>query len=156
MTRAGVGVVALLGLMLSACGGSGASDVVSVQVTPVPSSATADEMTPSQPEGPVATLTLEGESRTSQSPSASIDSSASPSPSPSSNDEPRAGSKSKSKKPKAETADSTCDPNYAGACVPISAFDLNCPDVGVMVRVVGTDIHGFDRDRDGYGCESYG
>jgi hypothetical protein len=156
VTRVGVGVVALLALMLSACGGSDASDVVSVQVSPPPSSATAGGVPPPRPEDPVATLTLEGERRTSQSPSDSIDSPDPASPSPSSEDESRAGSNSKSKKSKAETAASTCDPNYTGACVPISAFDLDCPDISQMVRVVGADIHGFDRDGDGFGCESYG
>lgn len=50
---------------------------------------------------------------------------------------------------------SNCDPNYAGGCVPVVSYDLNCPDIGFMVQVVGTDVHRFDRDRDGWGCESY-
>ena len=48
---------------------------------------------------------------------------------------------------------SECDPNYEGACVPIVGYDLDCPDISDPVYVVGTDIHGFDRDRDGVGCE---
>ncbi len=48
-----------------------------------------------------------------------------------------------------------CDPNYS-PCVPISATDLNCPDIQVAVRIVGVDIHGFDRDLNGTGCETYG
>ncbi len=48
-----------------------------------------------------------------------------------------------------------CDPNYSG-CVPLVSYDLNCPDIGFMVQVIGSDPHGFDRDNDGYGCESYG
>jgi len=48
---------------------------------------------------------------------------------------------------------SDCDPNYEGACVPIVGYDLDCPDISDPVYVVGTDIHGFDRDRDGVGCE---
>jgi hypothetical protein len=51
---------------------------------------------------------------------------------------------------------SSCDPNYSGYCVPNVSYDLNCPDIGHMVIVVGVDHHGFDRDDDGYGCESYG
>ncbi len=51
---------------------------------------------------------------------------------------------------------SNCDPNYSGGCVPIVSYDLDCPDIGFRVYVVGTDIHGFDgRDNDGVGCESY-
>ncbi len=47
-----------------------------------------------------------------------------------------------------------CDPNYS-PCVPVVAYDLNCADIGHGVSVVGADPHGFDRDRDGRGCESY-
>ncbi len=53
-----------------------------------------------------------------------------------------------------------CDPNYAGACVPI-ASDVDCmggsgngPEyVQGPVRVIGRDIYGLDRDKDGIGCE---
>jgi hypothetical protein len=53
-----------------------------------------------------------------------------------------------------------CDPNYAGACVPI-ASDVDCAGGGGNgpayvrgpVRVVGRDIYGLDRDGDGIGCE---
>ena len=56
---------------------------------------------------------------------------------------------------------SGCDPNYAGACVPI-ASDVDCAGgsgngpayVQGPVRVVGTDIYGLDgNDNDGIGCE---
>ena len=50
---------------------------------------------------------------------------------------------------------SGCDPNYAGACVPISSTDLDCSDIGVHdFQVVGTDVYGFDGDHDGIACES--
>ena len=53
-----------------------------------------------------------------------------------------------------------CDPNYAGACVPI-ASDVDCAGgsgngpayVTGPVRVVGVDIYDLDRDGDGIGCE---
>ena len=48
-----------------------------------------------------------------------------------------------------------CDPNYTGYCVPIVGYDLNCSDIGHRVTVVGVDIHHFDSDGDGIGCESY-
>ena len=51
---------------------------------------------------------------------------------------------------------SACDPNYSGGCVPSVSYDLDCGDIRMMVRVVGADVHGFDRDQDGLGCESYG
>jgi hypothetical protein len=51
---------------------------------------------------------------------------------------------------------STCDSNYSGGCVPIVSYDLDCPDIGFSVVVVGSDPHGFDgNDNDGLGCESY-
>lgn len=49
----------------------------------------------------------------------------------------------------------SCDPNYTGYCVPIVSHDLNCPDIGHRVVVVGVDIHHFDSDGDRLGCESY-
>lgn len=48
-----------------------------------------------------------------------------------------------------------CDPNYT-PCVPNVSYDLDCPDIGFSVTVIGYDRHGFDgNDNDGYGCESY-
>lgn len=54
---------------------------------------------------------------------------------------------------------SNCDPNYSG-CVPI-ASDVDCAGgsgngpayVRGPVKVIGRDIYGLDRDKDGYGCE---
>jgi len=51
-------------------------------------------------------------------------------------------------------AEPNCDPNYS-PCVPNVSYDLDCPDIGFSVSVLGSDPHGFDRDGDGYGCESY-
>jgi resuscitation-promoting factor RpfB len=58
------------------------------------------------------------------------------------------------------TKESTCDPNYSGACVPI-ASDVDCAGgsgngpayVRGPVQVIGTDIYDLDRDGDGIGCE---
>ena len=47
-----------------------------------------------------------------------------------------------------------CDPNYRGACVPIVPYDLDCADINGTVYVVGVDVHRFDGDGDGVGCES--
>lgn len=47
-----------------------------------------------------------------------------------------------------------CDPNYS-PCVKKVSYDLDCPDIGFSVKVIGSDPHRFDRDGDGYGCESY-
>jgi uncharacterized protein YabE (DUF348 family) len=55
---------------------------------------------------------------------------------------------------------STCDPNYAGGCVPM-ASDVDCGGGSGngpayfygTARVVGYDIYGLDRDGDGYACE---
>ncbi len=48
-----------------------------------------------------------------------------------------------------------CDPNYAGACIPIVNYDLDCSDIPDRnFRVVGRDIHGFDGDGDGIACET--
>ena len=58
----------------------------------------------------------------------------------------------------AQTSD--CDPNYTGNCV-LVASDVDCAGckgngpayVTGPVYVVGTDIYGLDRDKDGVGCE---
>lgn len=57
----------------------------------------------------------------------------------------------------ATAAAGNCDPNY-DQCVPISAYDLDCPDIYNLgmsrIRVIGRDIHKLDRDKDGIACES--
>lgn len=53
-----------------------------------------------------------------------------------------------------------CHPSYSGACVPI-ASDVDCAGgsgngpayVRGPVRVIGRDVYGLDRDKDGIGCE---
>ena len=57
--------------------------------------------------------------------------------------------------PKVSVQGAACNPNYT-PCVPNSATDLNCPDIGHAVKVVGTDVYRLDREGDGSGCESYG
>jgi hypothetical protein len=49
----------------------------------------------------------------------------------------------------------SCHPSY-DPCVPDSPSDLNCPDIGMKVRVVGPDKYRLDANKDGWGCESYG
>lgn len=49
---------------------------------------------------------------------------------------------------------SNCNPNYS-PCVPNVSYDLDCPDIGFPVRVIGSDVYRFDADGDGIGCESY-
>jgi micrococcal nuclease len=50
-----------------------------------------------------------------------------------------------------------CDPNY-DPCIPNSIYDLDCPDIYNLglsrIRVIGTDVHKLDRDRDGIACEN--
>ena len=49
-----------------------------------------------------------------------------------------------------------CDPNYSG-CLPAYPPDLDCSDIVKMglapVRIIGKDVHKFDRDGDGIGCD---
>jgi resuscitation-promoting factor RpfB len=57
--------------------------------------------------------------------------------------------------PARPSPNSFCDPNYT-PCVPNVSYDLDCPDIGFRVTIIGYDPHGFDgRDNDGIGCESY-
>nr|WP_297805709.1 hypothetical protein [Tepidiforma sp.] len=53
------------------------------------------------------------------------------------------------------TRRANCDPSYPDVCIPPYPPDLDCGDIPFRrFRVVGADPHGFDRDRDGIGCES--
>jgi endonuclease YncB( thermonuclease family) len=49
-----------------------------------------------------------------------------------------------------------CDPNYRG-CIPKYPPDLDCSDIKRMgltpARVIGNDVHRFDADGDGIGCD---
>jgi hypothetical protein len=57
--------------------------------------------------------------------------------------------------------ESSCDPNYGGACVPI-ASDVDCAGgsgdgpayVRGPVKVIGSDIYDLDRDGDGIACDT--
>lgn len=49
---------------------------------------------------------------------------------------------------------SDCLPNYS-PCVPDAGYDLDCPQIGHQVHVIGPDIYHLDADGDGIGCESY-
>jgi micrococcal nuclease len=47
-----------------------------------------------------------------------------------------------------------CDPSYPDVCIPPPPPDLDCRDIPYRrFRVLPPDPHGFDRDRDGIGCE---
>jgi hypothetical protein len=55
----------------------------------------------------------------------------------------------------AQSESPECDPNYV-PCVPPHPPDVNCPDIGHEVQVVGSDPHGLDGDNDGTGCDGFG
>jgi hypothetical protein len=48
-----------------------------------------------------------------------------------------------------------CDPSYPTVCIPHYPPDLDCADVSYHdFKVLPPDLHGFDGDHDGIGCES--
>ena len=51
---------------------------------------------------------------------------------------------------------SKCDPNYQG-CIPVYPPDIDCTDIKRLglapIRVIGKDVHKFDSDGDGIGCD---
>jgi endonuclease YncB( thermonuclease family) len=59
-------------------------------------------------------------------------------------------------KPVSVTANSKCDPNYRG-CIPAFPPDIDCTDIKKLglapIRVIGKDVHKFDSDGDGIGCD---
>ena len=48
-----------------------------------------------------------------------------------------------------------CSPSYPGVCIPPPPPVLNCVDVYPLTnfRIIGPDLHNFDQDNDGIGCE---
>ena len=49
---------------------------------------------------------------------------------------------------------SNCDPSYPTVCIPPPPPDLDCGDISARgFAVVGSDLHNFDGDHDGVGCE---
>ncbi len=48
-----------------------------------------------------------------------------------------------------------CDPSYPTVCIPPWPPDLDCGEIRYTnFEVLPDDPHGFDRDKDGIGCES--
>lgn len=48
-----------------------------------------------------------------------------------------------------------CHPSYPDVCIPPAPPDLDCGDIPyTWFTVLPPDPHGFDRDHDGFGCES--
>lgn len=60
------------------------------------------------------------------------------------------------KLPATPKSNNKCDPNYQG-CIPAYPPDLDCTDIKKMglapIRVIGIDVHKFDGDGDGIGCD---
>ena len=58
-------------------------------------------------------------------------------------------------KPTTTTSAQNCHSSYPDFCIPPPPPDLNCPDISQKnFTVLPPDPHGFDRDKDGVGCES--
>ena len=57
---------------------------------------------------------------------------------------------------RATTTASDCHRSYPDFCIPSPPPDLDCPDIKGKkpFRVVPPDPHRFDRDRDGWACET--
>ena len=56
--------------------------------------------------------------------------------------------------PVPQPAAPSCDPNYAGACIPVVSYDLDCGEISARrFQSIGSDPHGFDGDGDGLACE---
>jgi len=54
-----------------------------------------------------------------------------------------------------DEVEANCHPSYPTVCIPPPPPDLNCPDIKYTnFKVLPPDPHGFDRDKDGIGCET--
>lgn len=57
--------------------------------------------------------------------------------------------------PTDEPVPSNCHPSYPTVCIPYPPPDLNCTDISYRnFQVLPPDPHNFDRNNDGWGCES--
>ncbi len=57
--------------------------------------------------------------------------------------------------PTTTAAPANCHSSYPDFCIPPPPPDLNCPDISQKnFTVLQPDPHGFDGNKDGYGCES--
>jgi len=53
------------------------------------------------------------------------------------------------------TKPNNCDESYPDVCIPPYPPDLDCSEIQYAnFKVLQPDPHGFDRDKDGIGCES--
>ena len=53
-----------------------------------------------------------------------------------------------------DSTQAECDPAYPDACIPPPPPDLDCGEIPHRrFTVLAPDPHGFDRDKDGVGCE---
>jgi micrococcal nuclease len=77
---------------------------------------------------------------------------ATPTPKPTANATPKPVAPAPTKKPAPKPAPA-CHPSY-DPCLPIVG-DLDCPEIGHQVSVIGPDDYRLDRDHDGIGCDSY-
>ncbi|MBD1871829.1 hypothetical protein H6F95_31900 [Cyanobacteria bacterium FACHB-471] len=74
---------------------------------------------------------------------------------PSMPEEPEAPVVDQSPAEAVSSAGQSCDPSYPGICLPLNSPDLNCGDIPHRrFQVLPPDPHGFNRERDGIGCES--
>lgn len=56
--------------------------------------------------------------------------------------------------PSPPASQANCDPSYPDVCIPPTPPDLDCGEIPHRrFRVLPPDPHGFDRDKDGIGCE---
>ena len=99
--------------------------------TATPTSSPTASPSPTPTSTPVTTVTATPTAPATQAPTAT--------PLPTATADPRAG----------------CDPSYPTICLPPPPPDLNCGDIPYRrFQVLAPDPHGFDRDKDGIGCES--
>lgn len=106
--------------------------------------------TPASPSPPPPVITPQPTPKPQPTPSAPAPTPPTPVPQPA----PKAVTSKPAPVPQPTPPPSNCNPNYSG-CVPNVSYDLNCPDIGHQVRVIGTDVYHLDADHDGTGCDSY-
>ena len=154
--------LAIVGVVVAVCCGLGAISIVGAALSgdPKPDSPPHNAAAATTPvTSPPATDEPASLAIPSSSPSAAVPPpQSSPSPKPT----PKQSTAKASPTPQKTTSSPkpSCDPNYAGACVPI-ASDVDCGGGSGngpayfygTAQVVGSDVYDLDRDNDGTACE---
>jgi len=150
---------AVLGVLAIGVVGSLGDDGPPVTTSPVLAEETATPAVPTTPTAAPALAAPAATRTTTAAPTRTSKPAAKPAAKPATA-RPEPSSRPKPRRTATKAPSRDCDPNYAGACVPV-ASDVDCGSgsgngpayLHGTARVIGDDVYDLDRDGDGIACE---